>query len=174
MNRPAPDDIGKGCIDIMKILYTPLTMENSEEFYHLAGNERVAATMRFDCPHTKEESDRVLADYLSKGNHPYALRSEPDGELWGIFVFKGGPETDTADLSQMLLPEKWGHGLGNQIVHDMVELARKEKWYKALEGYVLETNTASRRMAEKSGFREIVRYRFPGMKEDLIKYRLVV
>ena len=72
----------------------------------------------------------------------------------------------------MLIPARWGHGLGSQIVRDMVQLAKKEHWYHALEGYILETNTASRRMAEKNGFREKKRCRFPGMTEDLVIYRL--
>ena len=155
-----------------KILYMPLTMEDGEEFYRLAGDEKVAATMRFDCPHTREESDRILSDYLSEGNRTYALRFQPDGPLWGVFAFKAGANADVADLSQMLIPEEWGHGLGNQIIRDMSELAEKEKWYKALECYILETNTASRRMVQKSGFREKERKRFPGMTEDLVIYRL--
>ena len=158
----------------MKILYTPLTMEDSEEFFHLAGDERVAATMRFSCPRTRKESDRILADYLSEGNRTFALRFQPDGKLFGVFAFKGEPESDTADLSQMLLPEQWGHGLGNQVISDMVELARKENWYKTLGGYILETNTASRRMAERCGFRENERRCYPGMTEDLVIYQLEI
>ena len=153
-----------------KILYTPLSMADSLEFFRLAGDERVAATMRFDCPRTTEESDRILADYISGGNRAFALRFQPEEPLWGVFAFKGGP--DTADLSQMQVPEQWGRGLGHQITSDMVALARKEKWYKALECYILETNTASRRLAEKNGFREKERHRFPGMTEDLVVYRL--
>ena len=157
-----------------EILYTPLTMADGEEFFHLAGNERVAATMRFDCPKTREESDRILSNYLAGGNRAFALRSHPEEALWGVFAFKGGEESGIASLSQMFLPEKWGRGLGNQVLHDMVALARREKWYRELEGYVLESNTASRHMAEKSGFQEKERHRFPGMTEDLIVYRLAV
>ena len=155
-----------------KIVYTPLTMEDNKEFFRLAGDERVAATMRFDCPHTQEESDRILADYLSEGNRAFALRFRPGEDLWGIFAFIGEPSSDTADLSQMLAYEQWGHGLGNQVIHDMVELARKERWYRILEGYILETNIASRRMAERCGFREKAQRRFPDMTEDLVIYQL--
>ena len=154
-----------------EILYEPLTMEDSEEFFNLAGNESVAATMRFDCPHTRAESDLILADYISGSNRAFALRFQHGAELWGVFAFKAETGSDTADLSQMLLPEQWGKGLGNQIVYDMVELAGKKKWYKALEGHVLEKNTASCRMAEKNGFREKERHRFRGMTQDLIVYR---
>ena len=149
-------------------------MKDSKEFFKLAGDERVAATMRFDCPHSIEESDLILADYISGCNRAFAIRFQPDGELWGVFAFKAEPGSDTADLSQMFVPEQWGKGLGNQLVHDMVELARKEKWYKALEGHVLEKNTASCRMAEKNGFREKERHHFRGMTEALIVYRLEI
>ena len=54
----------------------------------------------------------------------------------------------------------------------MLALARKEQWYPALEGYVLESNTASRRMALSNGFREAKRLRFDGMTEDLVVYQL--
>ena len=147
-------------------------MEDREEFFRLAGDRRVAATMRFDCPHTIEESDRILADYISEGNRAFALRFQPEDRLWGVFAFKGAPGADTADLSQMQVPEQWGRGLGHQVTSDMVALARREKWYRALECYILETNTASRRLAEKNGFREKERHRFPGMAEDLVVYRL--
>ena len=157
-----------------KILYAPLTMKDSKEFFKLAGDERVAATMRFDCPRSIEESDLILADYISGCNRAFALRFQPEDELWGVFAFKAESGSDTADLSQMFVPEQWGTGLGNQVMHDMVELARKEKWYKALEGHVLEKNTASCRMAEKSGFREKERLHFHGMTEDLIVYRLEI
>ena len=155
-----------------QIIYEPLKMKDSVEFYSLAGDERVAATMRFDCPRTREESDRILADYLSGGNRVFALRSQPGGRLWGIFAFKGEPGSDKADLSEMLACEQWGRGLGSQILGDMVKLAGNEKWYRVLEGYILETNTASRRMAERNGFREKERHRFPGLREDLVVYRL--
>lgn len=158
----------------MKIVYTPLTMEDSEGFFHLAGDERVAATMRFECPRTREESDRILADYLSEGNRAFALRSEPEEELWGVFAFKSELGSDAADLSQMLIPQRWGHGVGGQVLGDMVELARKEKWYKTLCGFILETNTASRRMAEHCGFQEKERRRYPGMTVDLVIYQLEI
>ncbi len=145
----------------MKILYTPLTMEDSEEFFHLAGDERVASTMRFDCPHTQEESNRILADYISKGNRTFALRFQSEEKLFGVFAFKSEAGSDTADLSQMLVPEQWDRGLGNQIISDMVELARKGKWYKALGAYILKTNTASRCMVERSGFQEKEHCRYP-------------
>ena len=54
-----------------KILYTPLTMADSLEFFRLAGDQRVAATMRFDCPRTIKESDRILADYISGSPRPH-------------------------------------------------------------------------------------------------------
>ena len=156
----------------MDILYTPLTMADSLEFYHLAGDERVAATMRFDCPHTLAESDRILSDYLSGGNRSFALRFSPDEALWGVFAFKSEPGSEEADLSQMFVPEQWGKGLGNQVMHDMIELAKREKWYRALGAYILESNTASRRMVERNGFQEAKRLRFPDMTEDLVIYRM--
>ncbi len=156
----------------MEIIYTPLTMGDGEAFFRLAGDERVAATMRFDCPGTREDSDRILADYISDGNRSFALRFREKEELFGIFAFKSEIGSDTADLSQMLLPEHWGQGLGNRVIADMVALARKEKWYKRLNGYILETNTASRRMAERNGFGEKERRRYSGMTEDLVIYQL--
>ena len=155
----------------MSIIYTPLKPEDSSEFFCLAGNEKVAATMRFDCPKNIEESDKILESYISQGNRTFAIRSE-EGQLWGVFAFKADIGDEVADLSQMFLPSKWGKGLGNQVLTDMVTLAKKEKWYKALEGYILETNTASRKMAERMGFTEKVRHRFPGMTEDLVVYHL--
>ena len=158
----------------MEIIYTPLTMADCEEFFHLAGNEQVAATMRFACPHTRKESDAVLADYLSAGNRTYALRFPGQSKLWGVFAFKSTPGSDSADLSQMFLPEQWGHGYGNQVLREMVALAKQEQWYKTLGAYILETNTASRRMVEKNGFRERQRLRFPDLTEDLIIYQLAL
>ena len=155
-----------------EIFYAPLTMADSAEFFHLTGNPRVAATMRFDCPHTREESDRILADYISGGSRCFALRFQPEGRLWGIFAFRGDPDAGTADLSQMQLPEQWGQGLGSRVLRDMVALARRNNWYRALKCHILETNTASRRLAEKQGFHETERHRFPGMTEDLVVYRL--
>ena len=154
----------------MTIHYAPLTRADSAAFFRLTGNPQVAATMRFDCPRTQEESDQILETYLAEGNRTFALRFEPEGELWGVFAFKGSG--GTADLSQMQSPDQWGRGLGEQVLRDMIALARREGWYRALEGYVLASNTASCRMAERSGFHEKERHRFPGMTEDLLVYRL--
>ena len=156
----------------MKIIYSPLNTNDSEDFFHLAGDERVAATMRFDCPRTKEESDIILADYVSKGNKTFALRFQPEGEMFGIFAFKKNGESGSYSLSHMILPKYWGKGLSKQVLKDMLELAREKKGHKVLEGYVLETNTASCKIAEKNGFKEKERNRFSGMTEDLIVYRL--
>lgn len=155
-----------------KIVYTPLTGKDSPEFFHLVGDPRVAATMRFDCPRTMEESDRILEDYLSEGNRAFALRFQPEEPLWGVFAFKAATGSDTADLSQMQAPRQWGQGLGGQVLSDMTALAREKKWYRALECYILESNTASRRLARSHGFLETERHRFPGMTEDLVVYRL--
>lgn len=154
----------------MEIQYRPLTRADGAAFYQLIGQEKVAATMRFDCPHTQAESDQILETYLAEGNHTFALRFEAHGALWGVFAFKGSG--DTADLSQMQSPEQWGRGLGEQVLRDMIALARREGWYRALEGYVLASNTASCRMAQRMGFHEKERHRFPGMTEDLIVYHL--
>ena len=72
----------------MKILYTPLTAADGEEFFRLAGDERVAKTMRFSCPRSRAESDRILADYLADGSRTFALRSPENGRLWGVFAFR--------------------------------------------------------------------------------------
>ena len=154
----------------MTIHYAPLTRADRAAFFRLTGEEQVAATMRFDCPRTQAESDQILETYLAPGNHTFALRFEPDGEMWGVFAFKGSG--DTADLSQMQSPAQWGKGLGEQVLKDMIALVRREGWYRALEGYVLASNTASCRMAQRSGFHEKERRRYPGMTEDLIIYRL--
>ena len=147
-------------------------MADRGEFFHLTGNPQVAATMRFDCPRTLEESDRILENYISGGNRTFALRFQPEAPLWGVFAFKADPGSDTADLSQMQVPEQWGQGLGSQVLSDMVALARREKWYRSLECYILESNAASRRLAQSHGFHEKERHRFPGMTEDLVVYRL--
>lgn len=158
----------------MEIIYTPLTMADSRAFYQIAGDERVAATMRFECPRTQTESDAILSDYLSAGNRCYGLRFPENPKFWGVFAFKSKPGSEEADLSLMIDPQQWGKGLGKQIIRDMIALARKEHWYKTLGAYILETNTASRRMSEGNGFSEIRRLRFPDMTEDLIVYRLEI
>ena len=154
--------------------YQPLSIEDGEDFFHLVGDERVAKTMRFDCPKTREESDRILADYMSEGNRSFALRTESDGKFQGVFAFKTENGQDTAYLSIMLMPEMWGHGQGSHVLRDMVELARENHWYHALEGYVLESNLPSRGIAERNGFTEKERHRFPGMTEDLVVYRMEI
>ena len=156
----------------MRILYEPLTPEDGAEFFALAGDPRAAASMRFACPRTRQESDRILADYLAGENRAFALRFRPGEPLWGIFAFRCEPGADTASLSQMLAPEQWGRGLGGQVLREMTALARREGRYRALEGYILEHNIASRRMAASAGFREERRLRFPGMTEDLVVCRL--
>ena len=156
----------------MEIIYEPLQMSDSAAFYRLAGDPRVAATMRFDCPRSAAESDAILEDYLSDGNRSFALRFPGEPGLWGVFAFKSEPGSDSADLSEMFVPAQWGRGLGGQVLHDMVELARRKGWYRTLGAYILETNTASRRMVERNGFTECRRLRFPGMTEDLVIYQL--
>ncbi len=158
----------------MNIVYKPLTMDAKEDFYTLAGDERVAATMRFDCPKTLDESTRILEDYISDGNRAFAIRSKADEKLLGIFAFKSDPGSDTADMSLMLAHDVWGLGIGGKVIGDMVSLAKKEKWYATLCGYILETNTASRAIAVRMGFSEIARKRFPGMMEDLVVYQLEI
>ena len=158
----------------MELVYTPLTMEDHQEFFRLAGDPRVAVNMRFDRPETPEDSDRVLADYLAEGNRAFGIRLQPEGTLIGVFAFFKETSPEVADLSEMLLPEYWGRGLGQQILTDMTGLARTENWYRFLDGYILQHNSASRKMAQSIGFREKERLRFPDLTEDLIVYRLEI
>lgn len=155
----------------MQLIYEPLTIENSKEFFHLAGNRKVAETMRFTCPSDREESDLILRSYLAPGNRTFAVRMEKQGRIIGVFAFKSGEPLQTADLSVMIEPELWGRGTGQQIMEDMTELACEKKWYTVLEAYILESNLSSRRIVEKNGFSEKERYGFPDLREDLIVYR---
>lgn len=83
-------------------------MEDGEAFFHLAGDKRVAATMRFDCPRTREESDRILADYLSEGNRTYALRFQPEGKMVQNFgrLYSGNQYRIPTDGGALRIPGK--------------------------------------------------------------------
>ncbi|HXF29702.1 MAG TPA: GNAT family N-acetyltransferase [Chlamydiales bacterium] len=110
---------------------------------------------------TEEEGrcwiEKVLDDYAKHGCGLWVWHLKQTGEFVGQCGLRF--QTDIGDqgeieVSYMLLPKFWNQGLGAEAAKAVMEYARKMCGYKRLISLIRPENIASRRVAEKNGFKE--------------------
>lgn len=84
---------------------------------------------------------------IATGPHPH-----PPSEIFGIVHIAAAPKTlETAEFDIMVRPDYKGHGLGYQLMSEILRYAEL-RGHTAVTGYILSENHAMLKMAHELGF----------------------
>ncbi|MBP5703895.1 MAG: GNAT family N-acetyltransferase [Paludibacteraceae bacterium] len=104
----------------------------------------------------EQDELRVYVRDFGKSSHDYCLVADSDGKIVGAVWVRimddyGHLDSQTPSLAISLYKEYRGQGIGTQLLHQMMDLLRKEK-YAQVSLSVQKENYALR-MYEKAGFK---------------------
>ncbi len=142
-----------------------------------ADDPRVARTVRdlFPSPYTYEDGERWLAHATGVGR-PNNVAIEVEGAAVGGVGMIPGEDVHRirAEVGYWLAPAYWGRGIMTEAVTAFSAHLIEERDFLRLEAPVFETNPASARVLEKSGYHLESRQRRAAIKEgrviDLLMY----
>jgi RimJ/RimL family protein N-acetyltransferase len=151
-----------GCVDQMqtaRMTGERLGMEHRAEFTTLMCDPAVSPTLY---PHRPPPTETEVRDLLvSKERHwarhgfgMWLLRDRDTGAMVG----RGGLQytdvtgRDEVEVGWAIMPDRWGQGLATELARFSVRTAFDVLGVAELIAYSLESNLASRRVMEKSGF----------------------
>ncbi|HTW83434.1 MAG TPA: GNAT family N-acetyltransferase [Candidatus Sulfotelmatobacter sp.] len=148
------------------------TDEHVPELAILDTDERVQATIfghTFALEETRARVARRVETWNVHGCGDYVVRL-PSGEFVGCAgVFPAAAEPGAVNVGYALRPEYWGRGYASELCAAVAQAVAASR-PTAIRAVVLESNLASRRVLEKSGFQlvgpnpddpETLLYRYP-------------
>lgn len=116
-------------------------------------------TLEIPFPYTREDADKFLQDSQERRRRAgrpmeFAIRTT-DGALIGMIGFRGKYPDDLArdEISFWLARPYWTQGIMTKVLDRFTRFAFEERGMKRLEMSVFDFNVASRRVAEKCGYR---------------------
>lgn len=146
-------------VQTARLILERLQPEHGPELAPLLLDPRVGATL-WPRPEPPSETD-MLESLAAKVDHweryrfgMWLLRDRQTGQMVG----RGGLQyTYTAGLNDVeagwaIVPDRWGQGLATELGLACVEVAFNRLELLDIVAFTLPTNTASRRVMEKSGF----------------------
>ena len=140
-----------------RLLLSRLRLSDHDDLYRMARDPQVAATLGGVPTEAvaEERTRRLLAHWEQHGFGLWAARDLASGRFAGRgglrhWTNDGAPEVE---LSYGLLPEFWGRGLATELAAASVRAGFEVLGRPDLVSFTLPTNTRSRRVMEKVGFR---------------------
>lgn len=122
-----------------------------------ADNEHIADNLRdaFPSPYTKADAEAFIEACLSSDvEGELMLAIDVDGEAVGAIGIspKGDYQYRCAELGYWVSEDYWNQGVASKAVELMCDRAYKELGIIRIYAECFETNSASQRVLEKSGF----------------------
>ena len=144
-------------IETARLILEPLDARWKDDLTRLFNDPQVAAWLFLTGPPTPEElSQRIAAAealWRERGYGLFAVLDKRDEK----FVARVGalvtPETGRVEIAWSTVREAWGQGFASEAAEASIEFTFARSNLAALDCYVRPDNGASRRVAEKVGFR---------------------
>lgn len=159
-------------METMRLRAEPLNSRHAKDIYRLASLEAVARYMRFSRITNLAEACRLIEEYTAPGCHAFALYEKEGGRFAGLFALKPAEQKKALGISVFFHPDCWGRGYAQEVTGFFISYARQKLAAHALLAWVVEENTASRRVLEKLGFVVIQALRFDDLPSHLLVYQL--
>jgi ribosomal-protein-alanine N-acetyltransferase len=151
-----------------RLRLTKMCADDLDDLTRMYRDPRVMATLGGvrSALQTAEYLDHNLAHWEQHGFGWWTARDA----LTGQFVGRGGvrhamvDDRSEVEVGYGLMPEFWGRGLATELAQESVRVGFSELRLPDLVSFTMPTNSASRRVMEKAGFRyerEIVHANLP-------------
>jgi [ribosomal protein S5]-alanine N-acetyltransferase len=131
-------------------------------------------------PYTDADAEDYVRGCLeaSEERRPFAIASESDGRLLGSIELRINPRLVSGHIGYWVVADARGSGVATSALRALSRWALEELELGRLELVTDPDNVASRRVAEKAGFREegILRSHMPhrdGRRRDSVLYGLL-
>ena len=145
------------CVETLRLKLVPSTQKWREELFKLFNEPEVADWLFLTGPPTREQLDKRL-DF-----HEQFWRDNGYGvfvvleRVTGNFVARVGPivtpETGRIEIAWSTTRDAWGKGYASEASHASIDFTFAHSKLDMLDCYLRPDNTASRRVAEKVGFK---------------------
>lgn len=160
-----------------RLTFRPITIADNDDFFDIAAN-RDNTVFIFPTVATKEASQQLMVTNLMK--EPlgvWGICDKACDRLIGLIRLENlSLENRRAELGYVLNKDYWGQGLMTEAVKTITFLAFQELGLGELLIICHEENRASQRVAQKSGYRLLERYkgsdRYTHKIRQYVKYGL--
>ncbi|MNL01683.1 Acetyltransferase Pat [compost metagenome] len=111
----------------------------------MAAMQQLPEAMLEHATHPSAECELVLVAIATKGKAP---------SIVGGARYAAAPGNDTCEFAVTIVDDWQALGLASRLLSVLIDTARR-RGYRSMEGYVLSSNTAMRRLARHLGFADI-------------------
>lgn len=145
------------CVETARLKLVPSTMQWREELFSLFHEPEISDWLFLTGPPTREQLDRRLEFHEQFWrDNGYGMFVVLDRQTQA-FVARVGPmltpETGRIEIAWSTTREAWGKGYASEAANAAIAFTFAKSGLAQLDCYLRPDNTASRRVAEKVGFR---------------------
>jgi RimJ/RimL family protein N-acetyltransferase len=132
-----------------------LSLEHAEAIQRLAADPAIAATTRMPHPYPENGARNFITRQLQEREQglSYVFVIQDHDQIVGACGLDGIENREARELGFWVGKPFWGRGYATFGVKMVLEFAFRELRLERIPAYALESNAASRRVLEKSGFR---------------------
>lgn len=161
-----------------RLLLRPWREDDAEALYKYASDNRVSQMALWPCHTSVEMSREVISIFFMPNPHTFAIVLQESGEPIGcIGLVPAGEEhfatsANEREVGYWIGHPYWGQGLTTEALHELTAFCRKNLHLDSLLITADANNKASRRVAEKCGFRFVQDYTYDGISSKAYRLRL--
>ena len=136
-----------------------INLSHADDVQRLANDSAIAATSNVPYPYPKDGARTWITSEMDKQkqgtSYAFAILNEEKDFVGVVTLMSVNQHNATAGLGYWIGRPYWGKGYGSSAAHRCISYAQEELGIKEIGASCLEHNTASRRILEKVGFKEV-------------------
>lgn len=145
-------------IETNRFLLRKVETSDCNEIFQILSNPNVITNLNMNIHNSIEDTKRLLNDYFiglkENTKFPYAIIDKNTNQFLGVFLIKLDLfDEDCFEFTIYLNEKYWGNGIYTEVLPHMVKFAFEDIGTGNFRGFVMEKNTASKKVLEKTGFK---------------------
>ena len=140
-------------LETERLILRNLTPEDYRAVFRWCGDPDVARYMVYPV-YTKEEDVKAWLETLNPDDpddYDAGIVLKSTGELVGSGGLYYRPEDDLWTIGYNLRKDQWGNGYAGEMIRAVLELVRRQRVVRGIQGTFAQANNRSRRVMEKLG-----------------------
>ena len=140
-------------LETERLILRNLTPEDYRAVFRWCGDPDVARYMVYPV-YTKEEDVKAWLETLNPDDpddYDAGIVLKSTGELVGSGGLYYRPEDDLWTIGYNLRKDQWGNGYAGEMIRAVLELVRRQRVVRGIQGTFAKANNRSRRVMEKLG-----------------------
>lgn len=144
----------------------PIALRHAESMQQLANDFEVAKWTRLPYPYPPNGAVQFISHQIMErdAGNAFIFAMENDNTFVGACGLHNVTNDDGPELGYWVGKQYWGNGYATRATQQLVRFGFEHLRLKRIHAHAIESNNASRRVLEKSGFR------FLGLKEHFDKH----